>query len=165
MSTLEPGILKTLRKVGERDPLGDMSVAQIAEKIDAKAGWVDRALRQLAKEGKVIRTRDTDDDGRGPFYRLLTLDTIPEASTKTEEEEAEETPGAETTTPETHVTSTVDFGVMIAQPISKFDPSPGPLLAPMALLSEVETLAQRAGFTVKSAEYRAEMITVELAKA
>ena len=165
MSTLEPGILKVLRKVAERDPNDDLSLQKVAEKISARDGWVLRALGQLAKDGKVTMTREADDDGRGPFYRLLTLDTIPEASTEIEEEEAAEIPGAEATTPETHVTSTVDFGVMIARPMSAVDSSPGPLLAPMALLGEVEILAQRAGFTVRSAEYRADMITLELAKA
>lgn len=164
MSTLEPGILKVLRKANEKDPQGDMSVLQIAEKIDARAGWVDRALHVLAKEGKVIRTRDTDDDGRGPFYRLLTLDNIPEASAeKVEEIEEEETPTVRVGKTET--TMTFDVGLVVAQPKSALDPSPGPFLRPMAFLGRVEDLANRAGFITSYVEFEQDVITLKLAKA
>jgi hypothetical protein len=81
MSTLEPGILKVLRKLPKD---GSMSVDVIADKIGARAGWVFRACAQLAKDGKVIRTKDSDEDGRWPFYALLTLDNVPELTPEEE---------------------------------------------------------------------------------
>ncbi len=170
MSSLNPEILKVLEKAVKKDPENELSVFSIAEKIDRRAGWVARALVELAKEGKVIRTRDGDEDGRGPFYRLLTLDTVPEPEKEKFEPFADykSEPGAipiidhetgrTTIVPPSH--AQVSYTV---PPLNVVVPSPsGPLLRPMVFLQEVEGFAERAGFTVKYVEFMPDEIIVKL---
>lgn len=151
MSTLEPGILEVLRKANRRDPETELSVQTIAEKIAARTGWVSRALAALAKEGKVVRTRDGDDDGRGPFYRLLTLETVPEKMSFMKETEAQTT-----------ITLQPQISFITPGVCERVEPQPstGPSLRPLSLLTAIEDIANRGGFTVTYAEFLSDTITL-----